>query len=218
MSKHHYIYRITNTVTGKFYIGMHTTSNPNDGYFGSGKVLKRSINKYGREKHTKEILFTANSRSELVQREKEIINEDLLADPLCMNIRLGGEGGGGWTREQQRENNKKSQLALQQLWKNEEWSSRRKKHAREFFAELRKQGRIPMPKPHKTGEFKHTNIAKQKISNANSILQRGCRNSQYGTCWIFNPLNHENKKIHQDDLDVWIARGWVKGRKLKTTV
>lgn len=41
------IYKITNKVTGKIYIGKHQTEDLNDGYMGSGKLLKRAQEKYG---------------------------------------------------------------------------------------------------------------------------------------------------------------------------
>lgn len=38
--KFHFIYKITrNDDSGRFYIGLHSTDNLNDGYFGSGQVL-----------------------------------------------------------------------------------------------------------------------------------------------------------------------------------
>ncbi len=95
--KHHYLYKITNIITKRYYIGMHTTSNLDDDYFGSGKILKRSVAKYGREAHKKIIIQKVDSRQDLIVLEKQTINEELLSDPLSMNIRLGGEGGGGWT-------------------------------------------------------------------------------------------------------------------------
>jgi hypothetical protein len=43
----HTVYRTTNLVNGKFYIGVHKTDDPNDGYLGSGKLIGRAFQKYG---------------------------------------------------------------------------------------------------------------------------------------------------------------------------
>ena len=43
--------------------------------------------------------------------------------------------------------------------------------------------------------------------------QKGERNSQFGTCWIYNLELKENKKIKLEELDNWIEKGWIKGRK-----
>lgn len=97
LRKFHYIYKITRS-TGQFYVGLHSTDNLDDGYFGSGQILWKSIKKYGKEFHAKEILEYLPSRKELLIREREIVNEELLVNPLCMNLALGG--GANCTNEQ----------------------------------------------------------------------------------------------------------------------
>ena len=70
--KYHFIYKTTNLLSGKYYIGMHSTDNLGDGYLGSGKRLRYSINKYGEENHNREILEFVDSRKEL---KKNILNK-----------------------------------------------------------------------------------------------------------------------------------------------
>lgn len=114
--KYHYIYKITRTDgSGKYYIGMHSTDDLDDGYFGSGQKLWKSIRKHGKEKHVKEILEYLPSREALKLREKEIVTEELLGDKLCMNLALGGCGFNGsevaawWKIEEYRANVLKKQ-------------------------------------------------------------------------------------------------------------
>jgi hypothetical protein len=90
--KYHYIYKITR-FDGKYYIGMHSTDDLEDGYFGSGQRLWHSINYHGKESHSKEILEFLSDRESLRLREKAIVNVKLLKDPHCMNLIAGGGGG-----------------------------------------------------------------------------------------------------------------------------
>jgi hypothetical protein len=45
----HYIYKTTCNFNQKYYIGMHNTSNLEGGYMGSGKRIRYSIRKYGKD-------------------------------------------------------------------------------------------------------------------------------------------------------------------------
>ena len=46
---HYIIYKITNQINGKYYIGRHATKDVNDSYMGSGIGIKNAIAKYGVE-------------------------------------------------------------------------------------------------------------------------------------------------------------------------
>ena len=91
--KYHYIYKTTNLKNGKFYVGMHSTDNLDDGYLGSGKRLRYSIRKYGLKNFKLDILEVLPDRKSLEFREQQLVNEDLLKDPMCINLKLGGNGG-----------------------------------------------------------------------------------------------------------------------------
>lgn len=55
------IYRITNLVNGKTYIGQHKYSNeekPMYKYWGSGKILKQAYKLYDKDNFKREILYT----------------------------------------------------------------------------------------------------------------------------------------------------------------
>lgn len=98
--KHHIIYKVTCLVTGRYYVGMHSTSNLADGYMGSGRIITASIKKHGRNKHVIETLEHCVDRQALILREKELITAELLTDPLCMNLLEGGTGGWSVTMRQ----------------------------------------------------------------------------------------------------------------------
>jgi group I intron endonuclease len=91
-NKFHFIYKTTNLINSKFYVGMHSSNDLQDGYLGSGKRLRRSIRYHGKDNHKREILEFLPDREKLIEREKEIVNEDFIKDPLCINLITGGKG------------------------------------------------------------------------------------------------------------------------------
>ena len=86
------IYKITNNLNIKYYIGKHQTKDLNDGYMGSGKLLKRAITKYGLKNFSKEILYVFQTEREMNDKEKELVT----LDEMCYNLCEGGKGGFGY--------------------------------------------------------------------------------------------------------------------------
>lgn len=92
-----YIYKTTNLVNGKFYIGKHKSSRYNPSYLGSGNLIKNAIKEYGSSNFDNKIIDIADSLQELNDKEKYWIKA-LNAREIGYNIGPGGDGGqaSGW--------------------------------------------------------------------------------------------------------------------------
>lgn len=86
------IYKITNLLDGKFYIGKHQTKKLDDEYFGSGKFLGRAIKKYGKENFKKEILEVHKTEADMNAAEKRLV----VISEMSYNLCEGGNGGFGF--------------------------------------------------------------------------------------------------------------------------
>jgi group I intron endonuclease len=79
------IYKTTNLVNGKQYIGKDGHNNPN--YIGSGSILKKAIKKYGRDNFKKEIIEVCDSKEHLLIREKYWLDYyDVANNPMFYNL------------------------------------------------------------------------------------------------------------------------------------
>jgi hypothetical protein len=202
--KYHYIYKTTNLINGKYYIGMHSTSNLNDGYIGSGNRIRRSINKHGKENFKFEILEFFPDRNSLKKREKELVNEDTLKDNMCLNLKIGGEGG--FVNKEHRNKFFKSAKKTQFNSESAILGRNKMKYLYDNDDEWKKWFKTRV-KPYDWTGRKHKEKTKKLIGEKNSINQKGENNSQFGSCWITNGI--ENKKIKKTD---YLPVGWNKGR------
>jgi hypothetical protein len=201
---HFTIYKITNLVNNKIYIGKHQTSNLNDAYMGSGKYLKRAIEKYGISNFHKEILFVFETEQEMNSKEAELVTREFCLLEDSYNLCDGGHGGWSYVNRT---------------------GLRTKGHSQETYSKRSNtlKGKKPsqlaiqkLKEAHAVGKIKYSTTKgkllseehKRKIGETNSKLQNGSNNSQFGTMWITN--GHDNKKIKKD-VDT-IPDGWYKGR------
>lgn len=210
------IYKITNQIDGKFYIGSHKTKDLNDNYMGSGKYLKKAQEKYGIENFKKEILFVFDTADEMYKKEAEIVNEDFLTTENTYNLKIGGFGGWDYintNEDLRKEKNKKARVNANITIMNKYGVSNPSKieAVKEKLSismlNRRKNGYNKLP-PSFLGK-RHTEETKEKMRESQKGKQDGILNSQYGTMWINN--GNINKKINKTSL---IPEGWVKGRKI----
>lgn len=94
---YHFVYKTTNLVNGKSYIGKHSTKNLSDGYLGSGLVIMRAVDKYGSKNFKREILEFCSTLDEAYSREECIITDfDAVNSELFYNMTAGGKGNKGY--------------------------------------------------------------------------------------------------------------------------
>lgn len=88
------VYKTTNTINNKLYIGQQSNELKKPFYLGSGKILKQAIKKYGREKFEKIVLEKCANKEELNEREIYWIKKLNTTDSsIGYNITPGGTGG-----------------------------------------------------------------------------------------------------------------------------
>lgn len=146
------IYKTTNLINGKIYIGKDKYNNPD--YYGSGLILNKSIKKYGKENFKKEIIEKCQSDNELNIKEKYWIEfYESYKKEIGYNLTLGGTGGNtildSEKRKKVNEKIKEKNSLLSKEERSKKFGSRKNSH------------------------FHHSDTTKTKISSKNSGKNNG---------------------------------------------
>ena len=222
--KFHFIYKTTCRLTGRFYIGMHSTDDMEDGYLGSGKRLWYSIKKHGKENHVRDILEMLPDRESLRKKEQEIVNEKLVANVECMNLDLGGN----YIKHSCKSNAVKRTMseAAQEVGKRPEIRELRSKIAKAQHADPIKSQRHreatkraqnhPVTKKHQAEASAKPEVRKRrsvaaKISQNRLSQKRLLRKAVKGRIWISDGT--QCKMIRPKNLKQYLNVGWFRGRK-----
>ena len=191
------VYKITNQINYKIYIGAHKTKDLNDSYMGSGKYIKSAIEKHGIENFKKEILFVFDNSEEMYAKEAEIVNANFLAEENTYNLKVGGFGGHDYRIK---------------MWE------KRFEEDPTFRLKIKNNGRLGFDRwkeLYPNGTFldrRHSEESKRKIGEKTSKSSKGEGNSQFGTRWIHSLELKISKKIKKEDP---LPDGWIEGRKIK---
>jgi group I intron endonuclease len=207
---HYLVYQIMNVLNGKTYIGCHKTLDKDDGYMGSGTVLKQAVTKYGLDNFKKEILFEASSAEEMFTKEKELV----VLGPQSYNLKSGGEGGFDFIN---RNRTPEDWRRLHSLGGKSARPFLGKRHTPQTIEICRQTAKDAWANGLMVNGFAgkhHSDESKKKIGAANAIANLGERNPNFGKIWITNPQTYENGQIKKTDP---IPVGWIKGRKMKQT-
>lgn len=201
------IYKITNVLNSKIYIGKHQTKHLNDRYMGSGKHIRRAIAKYGIENFHKEIIFQFDNEDEMNAKEYELVTQEFCLREDTYNLCPGGKGGFGYINKNRDHTSHNQKLADNRDYSLTDLSYLTEEHRNkksEISKRLWKEEKLSFI-PNTTGH-RHSETTKEKMRN----YHVGSNNSQYGTMWITD--GNDNKKVLKEDL---IPDGWYKGRVTK---
>jgi hypothetical protein len=214
--KYHFLYKTICITTGKYYYGLHSTNVIEDDYLGSGTYLWKCINKHGKENFKREILKFFNTREELIEGERILITKEVISNELCLNLTEGGNGGYPCINQMKYRSKCGRAAYLKKLRSDPEFAKSVKLKISEKVKQAHKDGKFDYTKVGFANK-KHKKETLDKISEANKISQKGERNSQFGTTWIYNIELQEQKKIKKEELQNWLDKGWKFGRNYNIT-
>ena len=231
-----YIYEVTNKVNNKKYIGRHKSSELDESYLGSGKLIKQAIEKYGKENFSIKILEECDSMEKLNLQEKYWISFYNAVDSNeYYNIAKGGySGSSGWHHTEESKlkiSNKikgktvskesiekykqtmfnKSDEDKQLMSMNKSKSHLGKKRSDE--AKLKTSNTLK--EGYKMGIYKSQkgkiawNKGKSMSDEQKQKLSDACKNKIHITNGSLN------KMIYIEELDYWKNNGWWRGRTIK---
>ena len=224
--KYYYTYVVTLTegsLKDKVYFGKHITDNLNDGYIGSGKILRDYLNKYP-DGYYREILQYYNTKEELAKAEYELIQPHLGED-YCINLKRGGEGGCRVHILQ--ETKDKMSIKAKERFQDSEFKERWKKKMKEVYDNPeyhQKLSETHKGENHPMYGKNHSEESKKKMSESRNKYLQEHPESRAQCCWnkgLKNCFSEETKKKMSESRKKYLQEhpearakcAWSKGTK-----
>jgi hypothetical protein len=190
------IYRTTNTINGKIYIGKDEKNRP--WYLGSGVYLRKAIAKYGYENFVKTTIDTAASRDELCEKEIYWIDFYNSQTPnVGYNVSEGGDGGDNFTNNPRREKIRtKITLATREAMKNPEIRKKLQGPKSEAIRKNMSDAHKGLPTWNKGGHLSEEHKQNLSRSRIEKGTAKGKNNPMYGRIGELSP--HFGKKYSEE--------------------
>lgn len=159
------VYKITHKETGKIYYGAHRTNNLNEGYMGSGKWIRRAVEKYGKESFFKEILYIFDNEKEMLDMEEKIVGDSVVESCMFYNLKRGGISSHGEAIFSEGAKEKLREVKKNRKWIYNPQTLCMKQPPLEELEKYLDEGWL-------LGRAPHTTETKEKISKANKGIKR----------------------------------------------
>lgn len=200
----YYLYKITNLINNKIYIGIHKTNNLDDGYMGSGKLILRAIKKYGKESFKKEIIKFFETYQDALIEEYNVVTDEFISRKDTYNMKRGGIGGFDHINKlpiEERPNIK----AFRKLYEEGMITTGGTQHwDKSSYEKCVAQGKLNNELRITSG-WNHSDDWKRERSESS----KGSKNSQYGVKVCVNLKTGETKRFKS------IPEGWIASTELK---
>lgn len=232
------IYQITNLINNKIYIGLHKTRNLDDGYMGSGKLIRFAIKEHGIENFAKEILFVFDNPKEMIDKEIELVTKSFCLREDTYNLALGGGDGFSYVNDGSIKHKERASKAGKIGVKETQKKFVEKYGVKSNFHIKEKQEHMLLKRREKYGgsgfELEHVRLSaknsikdKYNVENVSQIPEinqkiketlkkkehaKGRNNPNFGKFWITNGKENLMVKTTEE-----ILPGWTRGRFIKST-
>jgi hypothetical protein len=203
------VYKTTNLLNGRFYVGVHGTESVEefDGYYGSGFLLKPAIKKYGKENFIRETLVECFEDEEEAYSIEAMLVKIVKEDPRSYNIMPGGSGysgirtqRGSLTKEELKSNGRKGAYALISSGRN--WFQ---VCSREDLLKYAQKSNETKRLRNSRCDFKSIKWQRENSKNNDHSGARGILTFNNGSKELkFKPSDRNNKNLIEKELKIFI--------------